>query len=169
MATRTQTPADTAKSIFDALGRKDLDTAFALVAEDAVDDFVAIGRFEGRPAIRSFFDELFTAFPDFDMAVERIVGDEATAVVQWQASGRFTGGPFQGVEPTGKEVAVRGVDVMEIADGLVRHNTIYYDGAAFARQVGMLPKAGTGMDKAVLSVFNATTKLRKRLQQGSSS
>ena len=169
MTTRTQTPAETAKAIFDAIGHHDLDAAFALVAEDAVDDFVAIGRFEGRTAIRGFFDELLTAFPDFDMVVERIVADEASAAVQWHASGRFVGGPFQGVEPTGREVAVRGVDVMEIDGGLVRHNTIYYDGAAFARQVGMLPKAGTGMDRAVLSVFNATTKLRKRLQQGSTS
>ena len=167
MTTRTQTPADTARAIFEAIGRKDLDAAFAFVAEDAVDDFVAIGRFEGRTAIRAFFDELLTAFPDFDMVVERIVGDDSAAVVQWHASGSFVGGPFQGVEPTGKDVAVRGVDVMEFADGVVRHNTIYYDGAAFARQVGMLPKAGTGVDRAVLSVFNASTRLRKRLQQGS--
>ncbi|HWT80587.1 MAG TPA: hypothetical protein VN648_17520, partial [Candidatus Methylomirabilis sp.] len=60
-------------------------------------------------------------------------------------------------------VEIRGIDVMEIDDGTVRHNTIYYDGAAFARQVGLLPKAGTTMDRAMLSVFNAATRLRKRL------
>jgi steroid delta-isomerase-like uncharacterized protein len=165
MTGQIQTPAEVARAIFDAVGKKQLDDAMAYVAEDAVDDFVAIGRFEGKAAIRGFFEGLFTAFPTFDMAVERIVGDDASAVVQWKASGDFTGGPFQGVEPTGKYVEIRGVDVMEIADGMVRHNTIYYDGAAFARQVGMLPRAGTTMDRAVLSTFNAATRLRKRFGQ----
>jgi steroid delta-isomerase-like uncharacterized protein len=147
------------------LGKKHLDDAMAYVAEEAVDDFVAIGRFEGKAAIRRFFDELLTAFPTFDMSVEHIMGDDSTAVVQWRAAGDFTGGPFQSVEPTGKHVEIRGVDVMEITEGTVRHNTIYYDGAAFARQVGMLPAAGTSIDRAVLSTFNATTRLRKRFSQ----
>ena len=159
----TQTPAEVARAIFDALGKKELDDAMAFVAEDGVDDFVAVGRFEGKPAIRQFFEELLTAFPTFDVAVERIVGDDTTAVTQWKASGDFTGEPFQGVEPTGRYVEIRGIDVMEIDNGTVRHNTIYYDGAAFARQVGLLPKAGTTMDRAMLGAFNAATRLRKRL------
>jgi steroid delta-isomerase-like uncharacterized protein len=162
MVTGTLTPTEVARSIFEALNKKDLDAAMGLVAEDTVDDFVAIGLVPGQQAIRRFFDELLTAFPDFEIAVESIVGDEAHAVVQWHAAGSFTDGPFQGVEPTGRHVEIRGVDVMEIADGSVRHNTIYYDGAAFARQIGMLPRAGSSSDKAIRSVFNAVTRLRQR-------
>jgi hypothetical protein len=43
-------------------------------------------------------------------------------------SGTFAIGPFQGIAPTGRRAEIRGVDVMEIADGLIQHNTIYYDG-----------------------------------------
>ena len=155
-------PADVARSIFDALAKKDLDSALSLTAEDSVDDFVAIGPVRGRTSIRRFFEELLTAFPDFEITVERIVGDDTAAVVQWHAGGEFTGGPFQGLEPTGRHVEIRGVDVMEISDGMVRHNTIYYDGASFARQVGMLPSAGSGADRALQSAFNQVTKLRRR-------
>jgi steroid delta-isomerase-like uncharacterized protein len=169
MTVQTQSPAEVARAIFDALGKKQLDDAMAYVDEDAVDDFVAVGRFEGKVAIRRFFDELLTAFPNFEMVVERSIGDDASAAIQWKASGDFTGGPFQGVEPTGKHVEIRGVDVMEIIDGTVRQNTIYYDGATFAREVGMLPRAGTTMDRAVLSAFNAATRLRKRFGQNRSS
>jgi steroid delta-isomerase-like uncharacterized protein len=165
MTGQIKTPAEVARAIFDAVGKKQLDDAMAFVAEDSVDDFVAIGLFEGKDAIRKFFDELLAAFPTFEMAVERVVGDDANAVVQWKASGDFTGGPFQGIEPTGKYVEIRGVDVMEISEGLVRHNTIYYDGASFARQVGMLPGTGTTMDRAVLNTFNAATRLRKRIRR----
>ena len=163
MTTKPVTPAEVAGDIFDALGKRDLDAALALVADDAVDDFVAIGEVRGRVAIRRFFDELLAAFPDFDITVRRIVADDAAAVVQWRAAGSFSGGPFQGIEPTGRQVESRGVDVMEIAGGLVRHNTIYYDGASFARQIGMLPRAHSRADRAMTATFNAVTRVRHKL------
>jgi steroid delta-isomerase-like uncharacterized protein len=158
------TPAETARNIFDALAKRDLDAALEDVAYEAVDDFVAIGEFRGKQAIRGFFEELLTAFPDFDVTVDRIVADDDTAVVQWRAAGTFSGGPFQRIEPTGRHVGVRGVDVMEFKDGRVHHNTIYYDGASFARQVGLLPPAGSAVDKAILTTFNTVTKARQRVR-----
>ena len=162
MDTETPTPSEVARTIFEALSRRDLDTAMKFNTDDAVDDFVAIGEFRGRLAIRRFFDELLAAFPDFDIAVDRIVGDDSAAVVQWHAAGTFSGGKFQGIEPTGKRVQIRGVDVMEFAEGRYVHNTIYYDGASFARQIGTLPRAGSVTEKATLAAFNATTRLRQR-------
>jgi steroid delta-isomerase-like uncharacterized protein len=162
MDTETPTPSEVARTIFEALSTKDLDTAMKFTTDYAVDDFVAIGEFRGRPAIRRFFDELLAAFPDFDIAVDRIVGDDSAAVVQWHAAGTFSGGKFQGIEPTGKHVEIRGVDVMEFAEGRYVHNTIYYDGASFARQIGMLPRSGSVTEKATLAAFNASTRLRQR-------
>ena len=58
-------------------------------------------------------------------------------------AGHFTGGPVQGVEPTGKRGSSSAAcDCFEIKDGKIVGNTAYYDGASFARQVGMLPAAG---------------------------
>jgi hypothetical protein len=51
---------------------------------------------------------------------------------------------------------------MEFAEGRYVHNTIYYDGASFARQIGTLPRAGSVTEKATLAAFNATTRLRQR-------
>ena len=163
MSTRPVTSAEVAGEIFDALGKRDLGAAMALVADDAVDDFVVIGEVRGKAAIRRFFEELLAALPDFEITVSRIVADDAVAAVQWRAVGSFSGGPFLGVESTGRRVEIRGVDVMEIAGGLVRHNTIYYDGASFARQVGMLPRAHSVADRAMISTFNAVTRIRHRL------
>jgi hypothetical protein len=52
---------------------------------------------------------------------------------------------------------------MEVADGLVQHNTIYYHGATFARQIGLLPGLGSRADQALLAAFNAKTTLSQRV------
>jgi steroid delta-isomerase-like uncharacterized protein len=117
--------------------------------------------------VRAFFADLFAAFPDFDIEVVHLVGDESSAVIQWRARGTFTGSPFQGVHATGRAVDLRGCDVMEFDDGRLRHNTIYYDGLAFARQIGMLPREGSSADKAMTAAFNAGVDVRSRLRKSS--
>ncbi|MGB9374214.1 MAG: hypothetical protein WCA82_08655 [Jiangellales bacterium] len=47
--------------------------------------------------------------------------------------------------------------MMRFEDGLLKHNTIYYDGLAFARQIGLLPAEGSSADRALQAVFNART------------
>ena len=162
VATQVRTPAEVARAAFDAVVRRDPDGIVALGAPGYVDDFVAIGELRGRDAIRDFFRETFAAFPDFAMTVDKIVADENSAVVQWHLSGTFSGGSFQGVRPTGRRVELRGVDVLEIADGLIQRNTVYYDGASFARQIGLLPSQGSRADRAMISAFNAVTRVRRR-------
>ena len=164
MATETRSPGDVARSVFAAVSNHNLDVIHELVPPDGVDDFVAIGEFRGPDAIRGFFAELLAAFPDFTLTIDRIVSDESTAVVQWHAAGAFTGGAFQGIHPTGRRVEVRGVDVMEISGGRVQRNTIYYDGASFARQIGMLPRQDSPADRAMLAAFNARTRVTTQVK-----
>jgi steroid delta-isomerase-like uncharacterized protein len=158
-------PSIVATQIFDALKGHDLDAVMALEHPDVVDDFVVLGRFEGRQAVRDFFSELFGAFPDFQIEMLNVVGDDTHAVVQWHAHGTFTGAPFQGIHATGRSVELRGCDVMKFDDGKLRSNTIYYDGLTFARQIGMLPREGSAADKAITAAFNAGTDVKARLSQ----
>ena len=156
-------PAEVAASIFDALQRRDLDAVAGLQHDDVVDDFVAIGVFRGKQAVRDFFEEMFAAVPDLTVTPVRILADGDHATVQWQMAGTFSGGPFQGVHATGRRVELQGVDVMHIVDGLLVDNTIYYDGLSFVRQIGMLPSAGSRGDRAMTAAFNAQTDLRGKL------
>jgi steroid delta-isomerase-like uncharacterized protein len=126
---------------------------------------VAIGELGGRDAIREFYAEMFRAFPDFEINVKQIIGDDVGAAVRWVASGTFTGSPFQGIQPTGRRIELRGVDYMEISDGLITRNTIFYDGAEFARQIGMLPARDTVGERLLLATFNARVRLRFLLRR----
>jgi len=160
---RAAAPEEVARGVFARVTARDAKGTVEFAHPDIVDDFVAVGEFRGRDQVRGFFEEIFAAFPDFEIHVDRVVADDSCATVQWHATGTFTGRPFQGIAATGKPAQIRGVDVMEIEDGLIRHNTIYYDGAALARQVGLLPTAGSRTDRALLATFNAMTRLRARL------
>lgn len=150
------------RETFAALDARDLDRFRALLHPDAEDRFLAVGTFTGRDAIVAFFEEMFRAVPDSRLEVGRVIADANVAAVEWTLTGTFSGGSFQGIRPTGKHVEIEGVDVVEIRDGLQYRNSIYYDGASFARQIGMLPPLGSRADRALLAMFNARVRLRRR-------
>lgn len=152
---------------FAAIETKDLDRLAAIWDHRSTDDFIALGTVvTGEVALRGFFAELFGAFPDLQMTVEAVHDvDEDTAVGQWRMVGDFTGGPFGGIEPTGRRVDVRGIDVMRFEDGKLRHNDVYYDGLSFARQIGLLPAADSRADHAMLAGFNALTRAKGKVRE----
>ena len=155
--------AELARSGFDAVNKHDVDAIVDLDAPDVVEDVIAGETLHGKEGVRRYFEELFASLPDASVTVERVVTDDTTAVVTWRLEGHFTGAAFQGVEATGRPMDVRGVDVMEIKNGLIERNTIYYDGLGVARQMGLLPRKDSSTDRAMISVFNFVTKLRQRL------
>jgi steroid delta-isomerase-like uncharacterized protein len=149
------------RSYFDALAIRDVNAAGEHWSEDAVDEPVPVGPLRGRQEIAGFLRELYAAVPDLETTVGRVVAGEHNAAVEWRMRGTFDGAPFQGIEPTGKAVEMRGVDVFDVEDGLLTACTGYYDGAEFARQAGMLPARDSGAERAMTGAFNAVTKLRR--------
>jgi steroid delta-isomerase-like uncharacterized protein len=163
--TQTRTPAQVAEAALASFASRDPDQIVANLHPDGVEHFLPIGEFRGRAAIRDFWHGLFAAFPDFEIEATRIVADDSNAAVYWQARGTFTGAPFQGIAPNGRRVELLGTDAMEIADGLITRNTVYWDGAAFARDIGLLPPLGSRTERAMLAAFNARTKARSLLRR----
>jgi len=147
------------RETFAALDARDLARFRALLHPEAQDRFLAVGTFSGPDAIVAFFEELFAAVPDARLEVRRVVSDGDLAVVEWTMRGTFNGSSFQGIRPTGKRVEIEGVDVVEVRDGLQYRNSVYYDGATFARQIGMLPQLGSSADRAMLALFNLRARL----------
>ena len=160
-------PAKLLETVFAAIAARDVDALQATHHENLVEDFVVLGPITGRSEIREFFSEMFAAMPQLRFATENIMQvDERTAVGQWLLEGTFNGGPFMGIEPTGKSISLRGIDVMVFEDDLLVHNTIYYDGLQFARQIGLLPPEGSKRDKTLTRSFNAFTKTKNKLSRG---
>lgn len=145
--------------------RRDPEVLRPYGTEDSVDHFLALGLdLRGPDQVISHFRELLAAVPDAAMTIENVVEDDRHAVVQWTFTGTFSGASFGGIEPTGKRLTLRGSDVFRFTeDGKVDEATIYYDGAEFARQIGMLPPRDSMADRGMTQVFNALIRLRRRL------
>jgi steroid delta-isomerase-like uncharacterized protein len=157
--------AAVARKSFDALAARDLDGIVADWSEEGVEDIVAFGILRGKTEIRENVRSLYASFPDLEFTFERVIADDRHATLQWRAAATFTGEPYMGILPNGKRVEVRTVEVMELEDGKIVRNTIYYDGAAFARQIGMLPEQESGAEKAMIAAFNTVTKMRKAIEK----
>lgn len=170
-STETTTPSQLARDAFRVLfDERDLAEMHRFWSEQSVDHFLAAGQSpRGTQALTQWFRELFAAVPDFKMEIVNVFDDgDRQATVQWRARGTLTGdSPFLGIEPNGRRVEIRGVDVMRFdPEGRIDENTVYYDGAEFARQLGMLPPRDSAMDRATLAAFNAKTRLEQRLGRG---
>jgi steroid delta-isomerase-like uncharacterized protein len=150
-----------ARSYFEAIANRDTSAMAGHWRADAVNDLVPVGPLRGTEEIVAFFNELFQAVPDVDTTVTRVVAGETQAAVEWRMTGHFTGAPFQGLDPTGRRVDIRGLDLLEIEDGEIVGNTAYYDGMSFARQIGLMPPENSSAENAMKSAFNAATKVRR--------
>jgi steroid delta-isomerase-like uncharacterized protein len=160
--TKAQITEEVALGYLAAVSERDLDAMIAHLSDDVIEDITPVGILRGPGEARAFFGELFAAFPDFQFTVEHSISNPSIAAVQWRATGTFRGAPFQGIEPTGRRVEIRGCDCIETGDGKIVRITAYYDGAAFARGLGLLPQVGSGGEKAMVAAFNAVTKVRSR-------
>jgi steroid delta-isomerase-like uncharacterized protein len=154
-----------ARDYFDALARRDPQAMVELWAEDGVEEILPVGILRGRDEIKRFFDDTIAAVPDAEFTVTRLVAGESQAAVEWRMRGTFSGARFQGLDANGREVEVRGLDLLEIADGRIASNTAYYDGMSFARQVGLMPPQDSAAERTMKNAFNASTKLRQAVRQ----
>jgi steroid delta-isomerase-like uncharacterized protein len=122
----------------------DLDGVMDLYAEDAV-QLMPEGLFEGREAIRERLARDLEACPDIAWTVESFVEQGDSFSDEWSFVATQTG-PFKlpdGTElpPSGKQVALRGMEFVQLRDGKIVVDNLYYDNLAVMVQLGLVPEA----------------------------
>jgi steroid delta-isomerase-like uncharacterized protein len=121
----------------------DLDACMELYAEDAV-QWMHDGLFEGVDAIRERLGRDLLAFPDAEYVVESFVEDGDRFADEWTFTGTNTG-PLRlpdGTEipGTGKPVEIKGMELVEVLDGKIVVDNLYYDFMAAVAQLGLVPE-----------------------------
>lgn len=98
--------------------------------------------YRGPDAVAMRYRGLWTAFPDLQVRLRRVVAiDGELAVTEHTLSGTH-GGTLFGVAPTGRQVQVDTVVIWEFAGERIRGETVYFDLATMLRQVGALVLPG---------------------------
>jgi glyoxylase-like metal-dependent hydrolase (beta-lactamase superfamily II)/predicted ester cyclase len=153
-----------ARSYFEALGAHDLDTAMGLWKQGGSGRFVNQQDLTAPDGVRAYFADAFEAFPDFSLEIIDITGVGDHALVRWRARGTFAGpGMFEGLAPNGEKIELEGCDVMLFQEGRIAHNDAYVDSGSLARQLGVLPPAGSKAEARLTRLANLRTKLMSRI------
>lgn len=141
------------------MGRQDLNAAGRYWVEGGVERIVGQQDLVAPHGIQAYFGELFAAFPDWKFEILEMVSEGELVTVRWRVRATFAGpSRFQGFEPNGAQVEMEGCDVLTVRDGLIQENNAYLDSGDIARQLGLLPPAGSPAEAQLARVANARTK-----------
>ena len=77
----------------------------------------------------------------------------------------MTGAALEGIEPTGRALAIDGIDHFVIRDRTIATNFVVFDQMQFARRLGLLAPDRSRADRATKAAFNARTRRLARLRR----
>jgi steroid delta-isomerase-like uncharacterized protein len=113
----------------------------SVVTEDVVYEDVAVGDVvTGAANLQALLAEAGAAIPDFAVTLQTSVATDEFAAAEYLISGTQTGDlPY--LAATGASFSIRAVSFFELADGLIRRESRYYDMVQFLTQLGGLSEA----------------------------
>ena len=149
--------AELVRFVFECLNRHDVAPLRAIWTDESVERFPD-ETCHGADAIANYLERGFAGLPDFHMEVRALAEEGEDVFVQWRLTGTHTGA-FNGLEATGRGIAVVGMDHFVLRDGRMISNDVVFDQMQIARQLGVLPPDGSAADRAMKSAFNVKTRL----------
>jgi steroid delta-isomerase-like uncharacterized protein len=124
-----------------AWGDHDVDAIVSMHTDDSVFENHVTGDVNvGKDVIGQAIRGIFTVFPDLSFETRRQYIREDLVVQEWTARGTHLGKMIRSgieIEPSGREVDYRGMDVIPIRDGLVARKDVYSDSITLLRQLGL--------------------------------
>jgi predicted ester cyclase len=125
----------------EVLNDKNLSVIDEIAAEDHVELDPLPGQAPGREGLKALLEtEWFPAFPDQQWVAEEQVAEGEKIVTRFTFYGTHEG-PFMGIPPTGRRVAVKGVVIDRVLNGKWKDSRILMDNLGLLQQLGALPTA----------------------------
>jgi steroid delta-isomerase-like uncharacterized protein len=164
--------ADVARRYFEALAARDLESAVAFWAPGGVERLVGQRELTAPEGVRELQNELLGAFPDLSWEILEVLGGNGEAAgrvaVRWRASGTFAGPrAFQGFVANGARLEMEGCDVLTVnPEGKIERLDAYLDSGDVARQLGVLPPAGSRAESNLTKLANVRTRAMSWVRGG---
>lgn len=109
-----------------------------LVDPDVVDHQLYPGQLSGIAGFKQLVVEWRAGFPDMAEEVEAIHEEGQIAVGRFRLRGTHLG-PFLGMEPTGRSVDIRGIDIVRVVNGKITDFWYNEQTLELLQQLGTLP------------------------------
>jgi steroid delta-isomerase-like uncharacterized protein len=112
----------------------DLATIDRFFAPDVISHDMPPGFPQGIEGVRMFFSAFRDGMPDVRVSIDEIVVEDDRAAVATMIEGTHTGA-LMGIEPTGRRISVRGIDMVRVADGRIVEHRGLTDTVGLLRQL----------------------------------
>ena len=80
----------------------------------------------GLDAVSGFIGAFRAGFPDFNMKVEDVFGEDDKVAVRWQMTGTHNADLF-GIPPSGKKVTIPGTSIVRLENGKIAEDWVNED------------------------------------------
>ncbi len=125
----------------DVWGKGDEAALEELLDPDFVDHDALPGQSPDREGHRQILAAFRSAFPDLNVITEDTVAEGDRVVSRWTARGTHQG-DLMGISPTGKEVEIKGIDVLRVAEGRIVERWAQFNDLELMQQLGAIPEPG---------------------------
>jgi len=120
----------------EAFNDHDLDGVMAEFAEDATFNDPLLDEPAVGEEVRAYTADVLQGFPDVRLEIERVFETDGAYALEGTYVGTHDG-PMEGIPPTGNDVAVPTMTVIDASDEGITAWRDYWDGQAFADQLGL--------------------------------
>ncbi len=93
-----------------------------------------------KESFKAFALTLRSAFPDWYSTPEELIAEEDRVAERWTGRGTHQG-EFQGISPTGRQVAVPGFVFYHVTSGKIAEFRGLFDGLSMLHQLGAMPSS----------------------------
>ena len=118
--------------------RGDLEGGEALVASTFAFHMPGMSQPLDREGFRQLFIGLRAAFPDITVTNDALVAEGDLVAGRWLTRATHLG-DFQGIPPTGRQVAITSMDLNRIVDGRIAERWHEFDALGSLQQLGVVP------------------------------
>jgi steroid delta-isomerase-like uncharacterized protein len=163
--------AEWGKQYLQAWNSLDADGVAALCTEDVVwNDPGLVQPARGREGVRAFVRATAQAFPDFHVEEAGrpfISAEEPRVLSRYRMTGTMRGAwVHTDLAATGRRIDVPGVDEWTFSGELMSQYETYYDSLDMARQLGILPAAGSAATRILTRLQHLQARLGRRKEAG---
>ena len=125
------------RRLFEEVMKGNLAIADELIAADYAQHSV-FGIPDGREGFKQFFMAFAAAVPDAHFVIEDVIAEGDKVVTRFTVTGTQTGA-LQGIPPTGKKFAMKGIDIFRVVDGKIVEHWDAVDQLGMLQQLGAIP------------------------------